>query len=162
MKDRAIIFVYGEGGHKAQMNRLLQLIQPECMSGFEYLGICENDNSLPRLKTNYSFPPLRDKYSHLKSVYRFPFSFYLYLKLLIKLHLNYNIQAVVSTGPGIAVVVSVFCKLLRKKVVYIETWSRFETRSHTGWIMYKLADRFYIQNKSLQKYYPNAIYSGLL
>ncbi|WP_229651453.1 hypothetical protein [Vibrio parahaemolyticus] len=28
--------------------------------------------------------------------------------------------------------------------------------------MYKLADKFYVQNESLVRLYPNAIYAGLL
>ncbi|MDD2698435.1 MAG: hypothetical protein PHF17_06500 [Arcobacteraceae bacterium] len=71
------------------------------------------------------------------------------------LHKKYDVKAVVSTGPGI---VSLFFKIFGKKIVFVETWSRFETKSMTG----KIADKFYIQNKSLQKHYPKAIYGGLL
>ncbi|HAO9336376.1 TPA: polysaccharide biosynthesis protein, partial [Escherichia coli] len=48
------------------------------------------------------------------------------------------------------------------KVIYIETWSRFTTYSLSGRIMYRLSNKFYIQNKSLLELYPKAIYSGRL
>ena len=75
---------------------------------------------------------------------------------------KYNVLAVVSTGPGIAIVVSLFFKIFLVKIIFIETWSRFNTKSLTGTIMYKISNKFYIQNKSLQSIYPNSIYSGLL
>ncbi|EFD8919357.1 polysaccharide biosynthesis protein, partial [Escherichia coli] len=36
------------------------------------------------------------------------------------------------------------------------------TYSLSGRIMYRLSNKFYIQNKSLLKLYPKAIYSGRL
>jgi beta-1,4-N-acetylglucosaminyltransferase len=162
MKTKSIIFVYGEGGHKAQMKRLLHLMRQENNENIKYIGVCENNSTLETLDENYSFLPLRDKYSNLRTVINIPIALFSYLKILFVLHKKYDVKAVVSTGPGIAIIVSLFFKIFGKKIIFIETWSRFETKSITGKIMYKVADKFYIQNKSLQKHYPKAIYGGLL
>jgi UDP-N-acetylglucosamine:LPS N-acetylglucosamine transferase len=162
MRDKSIIFVYGEGGHKAQMNKLLHLMKQEKKKNIRYIGICENNYTLDILDENYSFLPLRDKHSNLRTLSNAPTAFFNYLKVLFILYKKYDVKAVVSTGPGIAIIVSLFFKILNKKIVFIETWSRFEGKSMTGKIMYKIADKFYIQNKSLQKHYPKAIYGGLL
>jgi len=159
-KEKVICFVYGEGGHKAQMKRFLDLINSK--NNFKYIGICENNNYLKSIEENYTFAPLRDKYSYIKTFLYAPKAFFSYIKTLHGLHKKYNVKAVVSTGPGIAIIVSLFFKLFGKKIIFIETWSRFETQSMTGKVMYKFADKFYIQNESLKKYYPNAIYGGLL
>jgi beta-1,4-N-acetylglucosaminyltransferase len=80
----------------------------------------------------------------------------------MKLYSKYEIQAIVSTGPGIAIPISLYFKIKGVKIIFIETWSRFETQSLTGKWMYKIADNFYFQNQSLKKIYPNAVWSGLL
>ena len=61
-----------------------------------------------------------------------------------------------------AVVPSIIFRLLGKKVVYIESWSRFYTASATGIFMYRIANQFYVQNEPMLKRYPKAIYSGRL
>ncbi len=79
-----------------------------------------------------------------------------------KLVLKYNIKIIITTGPGMAIPAALVAKLLRVEIIHIETWSRFSTYSLSGRIMYHLADKFYVQNESLLKLYPEAIYSGRL
>ena len=68
----------------------------------------------------------------------------------------------VSTGPGIAILPAILTRSFGGKVVHIETWSRFYSKSMTGKVMYFLANKFYVQNQSLLKLYKQAIYSGKL
>lgn len=163
MTTKTILLVYGEGGHKAQMIRLYQKFQEESASKeLEFIGICENMQSIDKLKMNYSFSPLRDKFSMTKTIVMLPFSITKYIYTLIKIHVRHHPSAIISTGPGIAVITSIYFKLFSKKIIFVETWSRFTTASLTGKVMYRLSDKFYIQNKSLDKIFPKAIYSGLL
>jgi len=163
MREIAILLVYGEGGHRTEMKRLYSLLKEENKSDkYKFIGICENTKMIIELDENYSIRPLRDKYSNLITLINIPISILNYIKLYYKLIKKYEIVSVISSGPGIAIPISLFFKLLGKKIIFIEDWCRFESMSTTGRIMYKIADKFYIQNKSLQKYYPNAIYGGLL
>lgn len=162
MRPRAILLIYGEGGHRAQMKRLYGHLKPGlARRRLEVVGICENGDALD------GFPSLsqggvRDKHSRLKSLVTLPLSLLRSAALVGRLVTRYRIVGVISTGPGIAVVPSVLLKLLGARIVFLESWSRFETTSMTGKVMYRLADRFYIQNRSLEKHYPNARYGGLL
>jgi beta-1,4-N-acetylglucosaminyltransferase len=163
VKIKAVILVYGEGGHKAQMQRLHKLMSDSTKNkGVTYIGICENSNTINQLSDNYTLRPLRDKYSNFTTIAQLPGSVLDYIKIFNDLNKKYDILSVVSTGPGISIPISIYFKILGKKIVFIETWSRFEGKSISGKIMYKIADKFYIQNKSLHKLYPNAIYGGLL
>lgn len=162
MRPRVILLIYGEGGHRAQMKRLHGHLKPGlARRGLEVVGITENGAALD------GFPSLsqggvRDKHSRLKSLVTLPLSLLRSVALVVRLVTRYRIVGVISTGPGIAVVPSVLLKLLGARIVFLESWSRFESASITGKVMYRLADRFYIQNRSLEKYYPKANYGGLL
>ncbi|MDH5184774.1 MAG: UDP-N-acetylglucosamine transferase subunit ALG14 [Gammaproteobacteria bacterium] len=162
MRPRAVLFIYGEGGHRAQMKRLYARLAPRMEEkGLVAVGICENGDELDGF-VNYSQRGMRDKHSHLKSYILLPVRLIHSFLILVQLVVSYRIEGVISTGPGIAIVPSIALKLLGARIVFIESWSRFETTSMTGRVMYRVADRFYIQNRSLQSHYPDAIYGGLL
>ncbi|WP_456058210.1 PssD/Cps14F family polysaccharide biosynthesis glycosyltransferase [Campylobacter hominis] len=161
MKNSVILLVYGEGGHKAQMSRLYALIKRKKTADIGFIGICENNHKIEEIE-NYSVFPLRDKYSKIKSFKYFFKNILEYIKICRYIDNKYNILGVISTGPGIAIPISIFMKIRRKKIIFIETWSRFYTKSKTGKYMYYISDKFYIQNKILKNIYPKAVYGGLL
>ena len=51
-------------------------------------------------------------------------------------------------------------KLMKKKVVYIESFAKISSPTETGKLIYKFADRFYVQWESMKEFYPNALYLG--
>ena len=53
-------------------------------------------------------------------------------------------------------------KLFNSKIVFIESWSRFEKASFAGKFIYPIANLFLIQNKELSSVYPKSKYSGRL
>jgi UDP-N-acetylglucosamine:LPS N-acetylglucosamine transferase len=71
-------------------------------------------------------------------------------------------QAILSTGPGVAVPASILSKLLGIKVIYVETGSRIFTLSASGRIMYRVADLFFVQWPELLPLCPKAVYAGRL
>lgn len=162
MRRRTVLVIYGEGGHRAQMDRLYCRIKP----GLERrnlltVGICENNDALDGFKS-FSQRHVRDKHSRFRSFITFPTSFGRSIFLVTQIVSRYQIVGVISTGPGIAVIPSILLGLMGARIVFLESWSRFETRSLTGRVMYRVAHRFYIQNRNLKKLYPNAVYGGLL
>lgn len=54
-------------------------------------------------------------------------------------------DAILSTGAGLAVPFFVVGKLLRRRLVYVESVTRIETISLSGRLVYPLADRFFVQ-----------------
>jgi UDP-N-acetylglucosamine:LPS N-acetylglucosamine transferase len=67
-----------------------------------------------------------------------------------------------STGAGPIVPFAIIGKLMGTKIIFVETIARLSRPSLTGRIMYRLADRFFYQWKSLQSCFPNGIYGGRL
>jgi UDP-N-acetylglucosamine:LPS N-acetylglucosamine transferase len=163
MKQEIYFLLYGEGGHKAQMERLLNLlINSGEDHSVKFIGISEGIYTpIPKIK-NYFLFPMRKKYNLFASLLVFPFILFLNLSKILWLVMKYNPKCLISTGPGLVLLPALLFKIFMKKVIYVETWSRFFTKSMTGKYMYKIADRFYIQNIELLKLYPDAVYAGLL
>ena len=69
-------------------------------------------------------------------------------------------EVIVSTGPGFAIPITFFGKIFGKKIIFIESWSRVNTRSYAGKIIYNYADMFFVQWPELLKKYPKARYNG--
>lgn len=158
--DKCILFVYGRGGHTAQMNRFVPLLS-EYLGEFSFVSLSDNKAKPEWSCHHYTTNELRRKYGGLLNGL-------VNMKVLSILmeansvNHNHNIEAVVSTGPGVSVLAALYFKIRGVKIIHIETWSRFSSRSMTGRVMSLLADRFYVQNESLVKLYPKSIYSGLL
>ena len=86
-----------------------------------------------------------------------------FLKLMIsagKIMLREKPDFIVTTGALISFPFCVYAKLMRAKVIYIETFARVNDRSLTGRLVYPLADLFLVQWESLLKLYPKAKYVG--
>jgi beta-1,4-N-acetylglucosaminyltransferase len=70
-------------------------------------------------------------------------------------------DVIISTGAEVAIPFSWLGKVFGAKVVFIESWSRIQTRSGTGPLVYPVADLFLVQWPTLlEKYGPKARYEG--
>lgn len=157
--NKSILFVYGEGGHKAQANRLAPEII-KILESFDVVSLSDDTQSPHWSDFHYVTGEVRGKYSHLSLITNIgPFKV---IRSLIKIKYKHKIEAVISTGPGVGLFAGLFFKVFGFKVIHVETWSRFTTYSMTGKFMYLVADKFYVQHKSMLKLYPKAIYSGVL
>lgn len=156
---KCILFSYGVGGHNAQMNRLVPKLKP-FLNDSTLISLSDNKNKPEWSDVHFITGEMRSKYKHTDIFFNLgPIKI---LGSLFSIRKKYHIDAVVSTGPGISFLSALFFKVFGAKIVHVETWSRFNTRSFTGKLMYLVSDKFYVQNKSLLKLYPKAIYSGLL
>jgi len=71
-------------------------------------------------------------------------------------------KIVITTGAGIAVTLCLLVKLTGGKLIFIETGARVTSPSVTGRILYRFSDLFIIQWEPLKRYYPKAIYGGVM
>jgi len=69
-------------------------------------------------------------------------------------------DVVVTTGVLAVLPMCLLSKLMRKKLVYIESFAKVNTPNESGKLLYKYADRFYVQWESMLKVYPKAVYLG--
>lgn len=69
-------------------------------------------------------------------------------------------EAILSTGAGLAVPFFLVGKLLGIRLVYVESVTRTETISLSGRLVYRLADRFFVQWPAPAERFPRAEYAG--
>ncbi len=69
---------------------------------------------------------------------------------------------ILSTGAGPIVPFALVGKLFRIPVIFIEISAQVTEPSLSGRIMYRLADRFIYQWKTLERFFPKGIYGGTL
>jgi beta-1,4-N-acetylglucosaminyltransferase len=71
-----------------------------------------------------------------------------------------RVQAIVTTGAGVAVPFVIVGRLLGVNVVYIESMARITSPSLTGRLVYPFADTFIVQWPGLQRYFKRALCFG--
>ncbi|MCG7566497.1 hypothetical protein MHM95_09360 [Pseudoalteromonas sp. CnMc7-15] len=158
-EQQTLLIIYGRGGHKEQMKRLLESLKQH--KEFDFVSIADVNDELGSLE-HLRCPEPRDKFHFWKAPFQLTYTAFVTLIQTLRLLRRHNIVGLVSTGPGMAVIPSILFRLCRKKVVYLESWSRFYSASATGIFMYKIANRFYVQNETMLAKYPKATYSGRL
>lgn len=69
---------------------------------------------------------------------------------------------ILSTGAGPAVPFAIVGRILKVPNIFVETFTRVSKPSLSGRIMYRLADRFFYQWRSLENFFPKGVYGGPL
>lgn len=69
-------------------------------------------------------------------------------------------SAIVTTGVLAVVPLCLICKAFGAKLIYIESFAKVTSPTETGRLMYRFADRFYVQWESMLSVYPKAAYVG--
>lgn len=160
-RPEVVLLVYGKGGHTAQMQRFIQN-SPQELKNKKLIALTDVKVKNPALIEQYFCVEARDKYSYVKNIFVFTLHLFWALAQMCRILYKYKVVGMVSTGPGIAVVPAVFCKFSFIPVIYFESWARIYTPSFSGKIMYRIANVFFIQHGTLQRFYPKGIFSGRL
>ncbi|AWL11247.1 hypothetical protein HMF8227_00751 [Saliniradius amylolyticus] len=154
-KTNILLMVYGAGGHKAQAHRVVNALN---VTQTRIVTISD-DSSRPEWSDYHVVAPgLREKSRSSGSLIAAWQIFWQSIHIIRKHH----VTSMISTGPGIAIIPALILRICGGKVIHLETWSRFYTRSLAGRVMYLIANRFYYQNKTLSKFYPKGMYGGRL
>ena len=69
-------------------------------------------------------------------------------------------DVIITTGALIAFPFCVIGKIMRKKIIYIESFARVNGKSLTGKLVYPFADLFLVQWESMLDVYPKSKYVG--
>ena len=146
-----ICFVASSGGHFEQ----IMMLKP-MMKKYNSFIITE--------KTNYSVDNDDILFYYLKQVNRHEIKFILYMIInsikTLKIFLKERPDVVISTGALATIPACIIAKAFKKKVIFIESFAKINSPTLTGRLIYKFADRFYVQWESMKEFYPNAIYKG--
>lgn len=153
MNKIKLCLVASAGGHYNQMINLYKILSISDLSKyFEiYLVFIKRGDTKNNKKIKYFINPTeRNIFKTLKNFYQ---SFKIFQKEKPDL--------VISTGAGDALASMLIAKLFGKKVIFIESFSRFNSLSLTGKLVYNFVDKFYVQWKSMLKF-KKAEYIGQL
>ncbi len=152
---KKVMFISSTGGHLSELLQLEPLFEE-----YDFSIVTEETKSTLGLKDRF---PNRVEYlvpgtkSHILS-YVFIFSFNIIKSLYLLLKINPNV--IVTTGTHTAVPMCYWGKLLKKKIIFIETFANSNTKTEAGKMIYPIADTFIVQWESMLELYPNAIYGG--
>lgn len=75
---------------------------------------------------------------------------------------KYRPAVIITTGSNIAVGLFLYGKLKGSKLIFIETRAKVYSKTVTGKIVGKVADKIFVQWPEMKKIYPNAEYLGTL
>ena len=85
-----------------------------------------------------------------------------WFKLLVNAFLSLGIyiferpNVIVCTGVLAMIPMCMLVKLFGGKVIYIESFAKITSPTKTGKLIYKFADKFYVQWESMKVFYPKA------
>ena len=150
-KKIKICFAASSGGHFEQILMLKPLMQ-------------KYDSFLLTEKTLYSTDVKGVKTYYLRQVNRKEKLFMLAMLAnsfkSLRIFIKERPDIIISTGVLATIPMCLLAKLFRKKLVFIESFAKVTSPTETGKLMYKFADRFYVQWPQMKEIYPEAIYLG--
>ena len=136
---KKICFTASTGGHFEQLMMLKPLMD-------------KYDSFIVTEKTGYSVIKDNRKIYYLNQVNRhektFVFKMITNAFKSFKIFLREKPDVIIST------------KVLKKKIIFIESFAKVTSPTLTGKLIYKFADQFYVQWEQMKEYYPEAIYEG--
>lgn len=146
-----ICYTASDGGHTQELMQLEKLLK-------KYPGILitETRNARDLFRAVYTVPQVNRK--SLRSIFRFLQSFLTIRRILLEERPTH----IVSCGAMCTVPVCLIGKLMKIKVIYVESYTRLKDLSLTGKLLYPFADLFVVQWKTLAELYPKAVYGGAL
>jgi beta-1,4-N-acetylglucosaminyltransferase len=155
-----VMVTLGEGGHTTEMITLVETLG----EGFAFSYLVVHDDPLSEGKIIRPGPVFRvrrprDKDHHLlRDIGRSLQSAWQAWRALRRV----RPQAIVSSGPSMAVPACVLAKLMGIRVIFVECGCRVTFLSLTGRILYRFADLYFVQWPELQVVRPRATYAGRL
>lgn len=146
-----IVFAASSGGHYEQLMMLKPLME-------------KYDSFILTEKTQYSVGKEEYPIQYLKQINRKEKLFI--FKLIgntfrsLRIFFKEKPDVMITTGVLAIIPFALIMKLFRRKLIYIESFAKVSSKTLSGNLLYKFADRFYVQWEEMLKFYPNAIYKG--
>jgi UDP-N-acetylglucosamine:LPS N-acetylglucosamine transferase len=155
MKKKRVLFVSSTGGH---LNELLRL--NKCFDNYDYYLVTEKMKTNDYLKDKYKGKVSYLVYGTKHHMLTYPFVLLINCFICLFVYIKHHPDYIVSTGAHVGGVMCLIGKILGSKVIFIETFANINTKTATGKLVYKFADKFIVQWDSMKDIYPNAIDGG--
>lgn len=153
MKKEKVLFISSSGGHFTQLLQMSPL-----MDKYESLIVTEKNDVVLSLKDKLNIKFL--VYCTRKRPFSFPFLFIYNCFLSLFYLLKYSPKYIITTGAGTAIPMCYLGKIFGKKIIYIESFARRDSKSLSGKIIYPISNLFIVQWEEMLKFYPKAKYFG--
>ena len=150
---KKVMFISSTGGHLTELLALQPLF-----SSYNSLLVVERQKFAPNVDIKTVFLPKGTRENLIQ--YLFVFS-WLCLKS-IYYYLKFRPDVVVTTGAHTAVPMCYLAAFFKKKIIYVESIARVNSKSLTGKLLEKKATYIIVQWESMLTVYPNAVYLGAL
>jgi UDP-N-acetylglucosamine:LPS N-acetylglucosamine transferase len=140
-----VLLVASNGGHLLQLLQLADLWPQERRHWVTF----EKSDAVSLLageRTTWAYHPTNRSFRKLIRNFG----------LALRMVRRRNVQAIVTTGAGVAVPFAILGRLLGVNVVYIESMARITSPSLTGRLIYPFADTFIVQWPELQRFFKHA------
>lgn len=146
---KKVCLISSSGGHFEQLLMLEKLSD-------------EFDSFIVTEKTEYN--SFENDFYYLHQVNRKEIRSYFYFLLncliSIKIYFKEKPDIIISTGALAVIPMFIIGKIARKKLVFIESFSKSNSPTLTGKLIYKFADLFIVQWESMKEIYPDALFLG--
>lgn len=148
---KKVCFAASSGGHFEQLLMLKPIME-------------KYDSFILTEKTDYGSDIQGKKVYYLNQVNRKEKSFLpnmvINLFKTIQIYIKEKPDIVICTGVLAMIPMCLIAKLCKKKLIYIESFAKVTSGTETGKLMYKFADKFYVQWEQMLEIYPNATFVG--
>lgn len=150
-KKRKICFAASSGGHYEQLLMLRPIME-------------KYDSFILTEKTLYNTEIEDIETFYLKQVNRKERSFI--TRMIYNTYLSFKIyfkekpNVVICTGVLAMIPMCLIVKMFGGKLIFIESFAKVTSPTLTGKLLYKFADKFYVQWEPMLKIYPKATYLG--
>ncbi len=151
MKKKKICLAASSGGHYEQLMMLVPLLD-------QYEGFILTE------KTNYKSGIDGRKVKYVLQVNRKErlcwFKLFLNSIISLMIYIKERPSVIICTGVLAMIPMCLLVKLWGGRLIYIESFAKVTSPTETGKLLYRYADKFYVQWNSMKEIYPNAEYLG--
>ena len=153
MKKKRVMFICSVGGHLTQMLQMKNIF-----NDYNYVLVTEKTDVTKDLKDKHNTEYLI--YGSRKYLFKYIFIFSFNILKSIYLFIKYRPTTIITTGTHTAVPMCYLGWLFRRKVIYIESFSKRTSPTMAGKLVYPIATTFIVQWESMLKVYPKAKFLG--
>jgi UDP-N-acetylglucosamine:LPS N-acetylglucosamine transferase len=152
---KKVLFISSTGGHLTEMLQLKDMFKK-----YDYHIITEKTKSNLKLEETYPNKVNFLIYGTKKYFLVYPFKLLANCFISLFLFIKIRPKVIITTGAHTAGPMCCIGKIFGSKIIFIESFANIETKTITGRLIYKFADLFIVQWKSMLKLYPKARYGG--
>jgi UDP-N-acetylglucosamine:LPS N-acetylglucosamine transferase len=162
VNKKTILVVLGGGGHTRQLLELVRRLGKRY--SYEYLSASDDNLSEKMIELKGPlFKIFNPRKMEDKNILKVILKFIPSTMQLFFVFLKSKSDCILCAGPALSLHVAFLGKFLfRKKVIFLESWSRVYSKSLAGRFTYPFADLSFVQWLQERKNYPQAIYAGRL